>query len=298
MNNPDERTAVDQFGKGDKYFGICTMLATMPGLPMFGHGQVEGFTEKYGMEYKQAYWEEQPDQDLIARHVREIFPLLRKRNIFSGVENFLLFDFFSSDGYVNEDVFVYSNQQAGERALVIYHNKYAETSGWIKTSAAYSVKSNGRGDSRIFIRKDLSDGLGLRNEQHFFMVLKDQISGFEYIRNNKDLIDRGLFVQIAAYQCIVFMDIHEVEDNEKNQYAQLESYLNGRGVKNIEETLTEIILQPIRNNFRELVNPGFYDWLIQNVYYDQPAIAPTFEETLGEVQSKSENLILEARPPS
>ena len=24
MNNPDERTAVDQFGKGDKYFGVCT----------------------------------------------------------------------------------------------------------------------------------------------------------------------------------------------------------------------------------------------------------------------------------
>ena len=28
MNNPDERTAVDQFGKGDKYFGVCTMMAT------------------------------------------------------------------------------------------------------------------------------------------------------------------------------------------------------------------------------------------------------------------------------
>ena len=26
MNNPDERTAVDQFGKGDKYFGICTLM--------------------------------------------------------------------------------------------------------------------------------------------------------------------------------------------------------------------------------------------------------------------------------
>ncbi|MBE3144809.1 MAG: alpha-amylase, partial [Planctomycetes bacterium] len=34
MNNPDERTAVDQFGKGDKYFGICAMMATLPGLPM------------------------------------------------------------------------------------------------------------------------------------------------------------------------------------------------------------------------------------------------------------------------
>ena len=28
MNNPDEETAVAQFGKGDKYFGVCTMMAT------------------------------------------------------------------------------------------------------------------------------------------------------------------------------------------------------------------------------------------------------------------------------
>ncbi len=49
MNNPDERTAVDQFGQGDKYFGICTMMVTLPGLPMFGHGQIEGYTERYGM---------------------------------------------------------------------------------------------------------------------------------------------------------------------------------------------------------------------------------------------------------
>ncbi len=61
MNNPDERTAVDQFGKGDKYFGICTLMATMPGLPMFGHGQIEGFSEKYGMEFRRAYWDEQVD---------------------------------------------------------------------------------------------------------------------------------------------------------------------------------------------------------------------------------------------
>ncbi|MBE0698553.1 MAG: alpha-amylase, partial [Anaerolineaceae bacterium] len=78
MNNPDERTAVDQFGKGDKYFGIAMLMATMPGLPMFGHGQVEGFSEKYGMEYKRSYWNEQPDPFLIERHQREIFPLLHR----------------------------------------------------------------------------------------------------------------------------------------------------------------------------------------------------------------------------
>ena len=82
MNNPDERTAVEQFGKGDKYFGVCTLMITMPGLPMFGHGQIEGYAEKYGMEYRRAYWDESPDPWLVERHEREIVPLLRRRNLF------------------------------------------------------------------------------------------------------------------------------------------------------------------------------------------------------------------------
>jgi hypothetical protein len=101
---------VDQFGKEDKYFGICTMMATLPGLPMFGHGQVEGFTEKYGMEYRRAYWDERPDETLVDRHRRQIFPLLKKRYLFSQVHDFLLYDFYSAEGYVNEDVFAYSNK--------------------------------------------------------------------------------------------------------------------------------------------------------------------------------------------
>ena len=52
MNNPDERSAVDQFGSHDKYFGVATLLATLPGLPMFGHGQFEGYSEQYGMEFR------------------------------------------------------------------------------------------------------------------------------------------------------------------------------------------------------------------------------------------------------
>ncbi len=82
MNNPDERTAVDQFGKGDKYFGVCMLLATLPGLPMFGHGQIEGFTEKYGMEFRYPKWHEDADAYLVERHEREIFPLVRRRYLF------------------------------------------------------------------------------------------------------------------------------------------------------------------------------------------------------------------------
>ena len=83
MNNPDEKTAVEQFGTGDKYFGIATVMATMPGLPMFGHGQVEGFAEKYGMEFRRAYWDERPNDGLVARHEWQLFPLLHRRRLFA-----------------------------------------------------------------------------------------------------------------------------------------------------------------------------------------------------------------------
>jgi len=130
MNNPDEDTAVDQFGKGDKYFGIATVLATLPGLPMFGHGQIEGFAEKYGMEFSRSYDDEEPDAGFIAYHVEKIFPLLRARHRFSGVAEFALFD-VTEDGEVREDVYAYTNGDA----LVLYNNAATPASGWISESA-------------------------------------------------------------------------------------------------------------------------------------------------------------------
>ncbi|MCF6278553.1 MAG: alpha-amylase, partial [Anaerolineales bacterium] len=129
MNNPDEETAVEQFGKGDKYFGVCTLLATLPGLPMFGHGQVEGFSEKYGMEYRRAYRDEEPDAGFVQYHEKVIAPLLCSRYLFADVDNFLLYHFTNANGRVVEDVFAYSNRVGDEKALIIYHNKCAETRG-------------------------------------------------------------------------------------------------------------------------------------------------------------------------
>ncbi len=110
MNNPDEKTAIEQFGNGDKYFGICTLLATLPGLPMFGHGQIEGYKEKYGMEFRTPKWDEQIDEGLVAGHEWKIFPLLHRRSLFAESEHFLLYDFYTPEGHVNEDVFAYSNR--------------------------------------------------------------------------------------------------------------------------------------------------------------------------------------------
>jgi glycosidase len=293
MNNPDEETAVAQFGKGDKYFGICTMMATLPGLPMFGHGQVEGLAEKYGMEYRRAYWDEQPDGYLVERHEREIFPLLHRRYLFAEVEHFLLYDFFTPEGFVNEDVFAYSNRSGGERALVVYHNRYATARGWIRTSVAYALKA-GQGDLRKSVQKSLGDGLGLRHDENVFYIFRDHVTGLEYIRNGQELCQDGLYVELNAYERHVFLDWREVQDNEWHQYAHLAAYLNGRGVPSVEEALREVFLQPVHYPFKELADAGTLRWLIDNrvTTLDRlQNVAPV----LDEVERKALHLLREVK---
>ncbi len=108
MNNPDERSAIDQFGSHDKYFGVATLLATLPGLPMFGHGQFEGYSEQYGMEFRRPQRDEYPDRGLLERHRREISPLLHERWRFSGATGFRQLTALEG-GHPNPDVFAYAN---------------------------------------------------------------------------------------------------------------------------------------------------------------------------------------------
>jgi len=296
MNNPDERTAVDQFGKGEKYFGICILMATLPGLPMFGHGQIEGFSEKYGMEVRRAYLNEQPDQNLINQHEREIFPILRRRYLFAGVENFLLYDLYSPEGFVNEDVFAFSNRVDEESALVIYHNKYAEARGWIRSSVAYKEKSGSNiGSTSEFIlkQKSLGEGLGIHNDDRYFTIFTDFITGLEYIRPSKEIYDNGLYVELGAYKYQVFWNFYEVVDNEWHQYGQLVDYLQGRGVRNIQETLKEIFLQPVHYPFRSLVNAGMFNYLKDSLLTKSDQQIDT--ALLGEVEQKSKSLMREVQ---
>lgn len=224
MNNPDEKTAIEQFGDGDKYFGVATLMSTLPGLPMFGHGQFEGFREKYGMEYRRAYWQENPNQGLLAGHEWRIFPLLHKRYIFAEVDNFTLYDFFSPQGSVNEDVFAYSNWQGEERGLVIYHNKYAETSGWVKTSVSFIDKASGQMQQR-----SLAEGLGLPRQG--FALFRDYVSHLEYIRPCAELWEKGLFASLSGYTCHAFLDWRFVEGED---WRLLAESLNGAGVESLQ----------------------------------------------------------------
>jgi glycosidase len=251
MSNPDERTAIDQFGKGDKYFGVAAMMSTLPGLPMFGHGQIEGFTEKYGMEYRWPRYEENPDHGLVDRHQREIAPLLKRRWLFAESGNFLLYDFFTPSGSVNEDVFAYSNRNGGERALVVYHNRYANAHGTIDFSASYADKGAGQ-----LQRRRLSEGLGLSGDRGAVIAWRDSLKGLEYLRRAEDLLDCGLTLDLNAYQCHVFLDWHELRPTREQPWDRLSDWLNGRGVPNLADELVNLELKPAHEALRQLLDPG------------------------------------------
>jgi glycosidase len=251
MSNPDERTAIDQFGKGDKCFGVAVMMSTLPGLPMFGHGQIEGFTEKYGMEYRWPRYEENPDRWLVERHDREIAPLLKRRWLFAESANFLLYDFYHANGSVNEDVFAYSNRAGGERALVVYHNRFGDAHGAVDFSASYADKGSGQ-----LARRRLAEGLGLSGDRSTISAWRDSISGLEFLRRSADLLDKGLTLSLRAYQCHVFLDWRELRSTAERPWDRLADWLNGRGVPDLSDELINLELTPVHDALRQLLNPS------------------------------------------
>jgi glycosidase len=250
MSNPDERTAIDQFGKGDKCFGVAVMMSTLPGLPMFGHGQIEGFTEKYGMEYRWPRYQEDADHWLVERHEREIAPLLKRRWLFAESENFLLYDFFTDGGTVDENVFAYSNRNGGERALVIYNNRYGSTSGTVDYSAAYADK--GAGQLR---QRRLAEGLGIGGGETV-LAWRDSLTGLEYLRRAREVRDGGLRFELHAYQSHVLVDWRELTPTAEWPWDKLCDYLRGRGVANLEDALVNLELQPVHEALRHLLEPA------------------------------------------
>ncbi len=249
MSNPDERTAVDQFGSGDKYFGVAALMATLPGLPMFGHGQVEGFTEKYGMEFRRPKLQEPVDEGLLAHHGRTIFPLLHRRSSFAGADGFRLYDVVADDGSVNEDVFAYSNVgPGGERSLVVYHNRYAEARGTIRESVGFNARDPD-GERRMR-RETLAQGLGLSGATDRFVLLRDAMTGLESVRSSAAIARDGFRVELGAYRCHVLVDVGELVDGPR-PIARLAERLGDGWVPSVDEALLLLELEPVHAGVRD-----------------------------------------------
>ncbi|WP_319559900.1 alpha-amylase family glycosyl hydrolase [Marispirochaeta sp.] len=250
MNNPDEETALAQFGSEDKYFGICTLLVTMPGLPMFGHGQIEGFSEKYGMEYSRAYKDESPDAELVKRHEREIFPLLKRRALFAESEEFTLYDFIGPSG-VNQNVFAYTNRSGEDTALVLYNNSLESAAGSIRISVPYRDKER-EGALR---QRSLGEALGVPDNPRRWIILRQHGTDLEFIRNCRDIARRGLTTVLPGYGCQVYLDLRVVSDDPKGSYRSIAEKLNGSGCSGIDREIRLMHMKPLHQELAQALRP-------------------------------------------
>jgi glycosidase len=272
MSNPDERTAIDQFGDGDKYFGCATLMATLPGLPMFGHGQVEGYTERYGMEYKQAKYNEWPNEHLVERHQREIMPLLKDRGLFAESSFFRMYD-FNTPGGVDENVFAFTNREGSRRAVILFNNAYQTTHGTIHWSVEQVDKGSGamRGET-------MGDAIRLPWGDDALIAYQDTATGLEFLRWSHELREQGLTLDLRGYQYVVLLNWRELQATAAEPWDQLCNALHGGGVLNLEDELKRLRLRPVEEAVGCLLHSSNIDRVIAAAHHTgEPDLDPVIQ---------------------
>ncbi|HEY4227478.1 MAG TPA: alpha-amylase family glycosyl hydrolase [Candidatus Limnocylindrales bacterium] len=203
LTNPDEKPAAEQIGTGDKAFSAATLLATLPGLPMLGHGQIEGWRERYGHEFRRARWNEPVDRPHAEHFARTIVPLLRRRASFSGTNRFQLYDALDDGAIVNEDVYAFTNGSGPDRSLVLVHHRHAEAT--VRIDRSIAAAPMGGGSERTSVR--LADALELHGPgapaDETVIRLHDPRTGWELRRTAGELRREGLRITLGPYEARV-----------------------------------------------------------------------------------------------
>jgi len=184
LTTPDELPAILQFENQAKYLGVCRLMACLPGLPMFGHGQWEGRKEKYGMDIPRATIQEEADPLIVAEHNQLIRPLLQERSCFSTVENFRLYDFLRPDDSINEDIYAFSNSTQGQNYLVVFNNSDIPAQGMIQYSVPQKIDSNN------------SEAVSLPLWQNLKLPENNRVMLTEFSENNTH--PKGMIMEIAS----------------------------------------------------------------------------------------------------
>lgn len=196
LTTPDEAPAADAFGRGDKYFGVCGFMAALPGLPMFGHGQMEGLSEWYGMDFGRPMLDEFPDGNFLDEHQRLITPLLNQRSRFIRADRMVMFDFYKSDSTLDENVFAFSMISDDVKSLIVFNNANQGTKGEINKAA------NSQSMTSPSSSLTLSESLDLDGEG--FISFREIRTGESRTTSVSDIKTFGLKLDLAPYQLLVF----------------------------------------------------------------------------------------------
>jgi hypothetical protein len=253
MSNPDERTAEEQFGTGDRYFGVCTILSTLPGLPMFAHGQFEGLRERYGMEYARPYVDEEADAAVLERHRRQIVPLLSDRRLFAAGDRFQLFEMHGAGGEVEDEVLAYANGLPGQPVLVAYHHGGGEVGGRLGESLPVRRRAGEPAEAGW-----IGEALGIAASG--VVSFRDRVSGLSYLARAEEIWERGLELRLGPFEARVLegFELAEAaiaraslrpgrEVAGRGLAERLAEGLGAGGVPDLARAVRELELEPVRS---------------------------------------------------
>ena len=161
---------------------------------------------------------------------RALFPLLRRRAQFAAAASFRLFDVTAADGQVLEDVFAYTNRAAGERSLVVFHNRWAEAHGSIARSVPFAA-----GEGREPRTESLAEALGLATDTDTWYATRDLVEGRDHLLHGPTLARDGLVLRLGAFGCQVLLDWQELAAD--GPWAELAAATEPAGVPDLEAAL-------------------------------------------------------------
>ena len=195
LTTPDEAPAAESFGLAEKYFGACTLMASLPGMPMFGHGQLDGFLEWYGMDFAKPMLGESRDPEFFAEHQRSISPLLLQRRRFTSAQKMAIFD-LQNEGQTNENVYIFSIISNNNKSLVIFNNSQRQAIG--KLTRGWHHPDEREQSNEITLIN------ALRLQETELIQFTEIRTGEKWISLKKDLTARGLELTLLPYQSLVF----------------------------------------------------------------------------------------------
>jgi len=191
LTTPDEESAKNVFGTGDRYFGAATLLCTLPGTPLFGHGQAEGLSEEYGMEFAAPRLPERPDEGFREHHRRVLAPLLRQRERFASAANLTFLRVLGPGGEL-ERVHAHCFAADGRHlpALVVFNHSPESVAGTLVAPSGPAWEAMGLSLP--------SDGQHLVAHRH---------PHGDAARLSREELLGGWRVELGPYEAVVYLDV-------------------------------------------------------------------------------------------
>jgi glycosidase len=229
LTTPDEEPAAVGFGIGDRALLAATLAATLPGVPMLGHGQWEGQRERYGMEYRAPRTSDPISIDHVERYDREIAPLLRARHLFAGVADFRWFDAKGGSKAARESAYAFSNAAGSARSLVIALNSDAAAELTIHhASPAVAPSSSLAGTpAHPLPASTIADRLGISASAGDVVELRDAITNRSLLVSTAALTRSGLTVRLPAFGRVVFWGIAQHHSTPSEPWGDLAAQAKG-----------------------------------------------------------------------